>query len=146
MLADYDAMTYTSFDEPHSASDDFTDELPLDERFKRTPVPLLVIFGSEDQIIDADEATEGYSDVPGVQTEIVDGAGHAPQVEAPEEVAALLEGFSVDPPAPKPSDRPASPNRRGGRQSKNRQRSDARRDGGRAERERRRERRRKENN
>lgn len=145
VVHDYDAMTYTSFDSAHAAADDFADELPLDERFKRTPVPLMVIFGAEDQIFDAEAAIEGYSDVPGVRTEIIEGAGHAPQIEAPEEVATLIEGFSVEAEVPTASDRRPSPNRRGDRRSKSRQRSDARRDGGRAKRERPRERRRKRN-
>jgi pimeloyl-ACP methyl ester carboxylesterase len=93
---DYHAMTYTSYDEAAAESDDFTKELPLDERFKRTPVPLMVIFGAEDQIFDADVSLEGYADVPGVQTELIEGAGHAPQVEKPEEVAGLLEGFAAE--------------------------------------------------
>ncbi len=59
-------------------------------------MPLLVIFGAEDQVFDAEQAVEGYADVPGVQTEIVDEAGHAPQVEQPEAVATLLDEFSVD--------------------------------------------------
>jgi pimeloyl-ACP methyl ester carboxylesterase len=96
VVRDYNAMTYTSYDSAPARSDDFVNELPLDERFKRTPVPLMVIFGSEDQIIDAEAAIEGFSDVPGVQTEIVEGAGHAPQVEKPQEVATLLEGFSIE--------------------------------------------------
>ncbi len=107
VLHDYDAMTYTSFDQAPSAYDDYVEELPLDERFKRTPVPLLVVFGAEDQIIDADAAIEGYADVPGIRTEIVAGAGHTPQVEKSEEVAALLEAFSVDPAPPEPAGRPA---------------------------------------
>jgi len=32
-----------------------------------------------------------------VRTEIVDDAGHAPQVEQPDAVATLLDAFSVDP-------------------------------------------------
>jgi pimeloyl-ACP methyl ester carboxylesterase len=102
VLADYDAMTYTSFDDASDEADEYTDELPLDERFKRVPVPLMAIFGAEDQVFDAQQAVEGYADVPGVQTEIVEDAGHAPQVEQPESVATLLDEFSVDvePPAP----------------------------------------------
>ena len=84
-------MTYTSYDEAPAENDDYTEELPLDERFKQTPVPLMVIFGAEDQIFDAEESIEGYADVPGVQTELIEDAGHAPQVEKPEEVAELLE-------------------------------------------------------
>ena len=143
VVADYDAMTYTSYDEAHSASDDFLDEESLDQRFIRTPVPLLVIFGAEDQIFDAEEAVAGYDDVPGVRTEIVADAGHAPQVEQPEEVASLLEGFSVDQPIA--SGRRPSPNRRGDRPSRSRPQSGARRDGGQGERGRRQEERRKKN-
>jgi pimeloyl-ACP methyl ester carboxylesterase len=120
VVSDFRAMTYTSFDDAHTASDDFLDELPLDERFKRVLVPLMVIFGAEDQIFDAEQAIEGFADVPGVKTELVEGAGHAPQIEKPEEVAALLEEFSVDV-------APAEPNRnraQGGK--RDRQRPNAR--------------------
>ena len=97
VVDDFRAMTYTSYDEAPAESDDYTTELPLDERFKQTPVPLMVIFGAEDQILDAELSIEGFSDVPGVQTEVIEGAGHAPQVEKPEEVAELLDRFSVPP-------------------------------------------------
>jgi len=97
VVDDFRAMTYTSYDEASAEANDFTEELPLDERFKRTPVPLMVIFGEEDQIFDAELSIEGYQDVPGVQTELIQDAGHAPQVEKPEEVAELLETFSVPP-------------------------------------------------
>ena len=97
VVDDFRAMTYTSYDEAAAEANDFTEELPLDERFKRTPVPLMVIFGEEDQIFDAELSIEGYQDVPGVQTELIQDAGHAPQVEKPEEVAELLEAFSVPP-------------------------------------------------
>jgi pimeloyl-ACP methyl ester carboxylesterase len=96
VLADFDAMTYTSFDDASDEADAYGDEIPLDERFKQVPVPLMVIFGAEDQVFDAEQAVEGYADVPGVQTEIVEGAGHAPQVEQPEAVAELLEEFAVE--------------------------------------------------
>jgi pimeloyl-ACP methyl ester carboxylesterase len=104
VVTDFRAMTYTSFDEAHTASDDYLDEIPLDERFKGVLVPLMVIFGAEDQILDAERSLEGFSDVPGVKTELIEGAGHAPQVEKPDEVAALLEEFSVEvaPAEPKP--------------------------------------------
>ena len=105
VVEDYRAMTYTSNDETPAATDDFADELPLDERFKRTPVPLMVIFGAEEQIFDPELAIQGYEDVPGVQTELIEDAGHAPQVEQPEAVARLIEAFAVRPfsdPAPRP--------------------------------------------
>ena len=138
-LEDLKAMTYTAYADAHTESDDYVEEAPLDQRFTAAAVPLMVIFGAEDQIFDAERAVEGFAGVPGVRTEIIDGAGHAPQVEKPEEVARLLESFAVDVavPAPSASDRRPSPRRRGDRPSRNRPRSDARRGGGREERERR---------
>ena len=133
-VEDVRAMTYTSYAEAQAKSDDYVEEIPLDRRFTTAAVPLMVIFGAEDQIFDAERAVEGFQTVPGVRTEIVAGAGHAPQVEAPGEVAALLESFSLDPPAPNASDRPASPKRRGDRPSRSRRRSDARPGGERAKR------------
>jgi pimeloyl-ACP methyl ester carboxylesterase len=115
VVSDYRAMTYTSFDSANTEADDFVDELPLDERFKQAPVPLLVIFGSEDQVFDAEESLEGFSDVPGARTELIEGAGHAPQVEQPEEVAALLEDFAVDVEVRRKPSRPAK--RRGGQRA-----------------------------
>jgi pimeloyl-ACP methyl ester carboxylesterase len=107
VVEDYRAMTYTSNDETPAAVEDYAEELPLDERFKRTPVPLMVIFGAEDQIVDAELAIEGYSDVPGVQTELIEDAGHAPQVEKPEEVAELIDRFSVPPEIKRVEDKPS---------------------------------------
>jgi pimeloyl-ACP methyl ester carboxylesterase len=111
VVSDFRAMTYTSFDDAHTASDEFLDELPLDERFKATPVPLMVMFGAEDQILDAEQSLEGFSDVPGVRTELIEGAGHAPQIERPEEVAELIESFAVDVEPPAAERKPKRPKR-----------------------------------
>ena len=51
---DNDAMTYTSYTDSASASEDYEDESPLDARMRNVAVPLMVIFGTEDQIYDAD--------------------------------------------------------------------------------------------
>lgn len=134
-VEDIRAMTYTAYEEAPDATAEFADEAPLDQRFAAAAVPLLVILGAEDQIVDAERAAEGYSDVPGVRSEIVADAGHAVQVERPGEVTRLLESFAVPLPPPSPSGRPTSPTRRGDRPSRSRRRSDARRDGGRAGRE-----------
>jgi pimeloyl-ACP methyl ester carboxylesterase len=116
IVDDFRSMTYTSYDEAPAENEDFTEEQPLDERFKQTPVPLMVIFGAEDQLFDTDLSIEGYEDVPGVQTEVIEGAGHAPQVEKPDEVAKLLEGFAAEPPPP--AKKPKS-NRKPGSDPKN---------------------------
>ncbi len=103
VVEDFRAMTYTSYDDAAGESEAFTDELPLDERFKQTPVPLMVIFGEEDQIYDAGASIEGYSDVPGVRTELLEDVGHAPQVEDRETVAELIESFAAPTARSKPA-------------------------------------------
>lgn len=107
VVEDFRAMTYTSYDEASAEANEYTEELPLDERLTRTPVPLLVIFGAEDQIYDAELSLEGFQNVPGAQTELIKGAGHAPQVEKPKEVADLLEGFAVELISQKPGSDPS---------------------------------------
>ena len=110
VVEDYQAMTYTSFKDSAGEIGDYTDEAPLDQRLRQIPVPLLSIFGTEDQICDPESSQEAYAAVPGARTELIEGAGHSPNVEKPEETAKLIEGFaagaSVIVPAPKPQNKP----------------------------------------
>lgn len=92
---DFRRMTFTSYDDAGGEEGDFTDERPLDERLEPTGVPLLVIFGSEDQIYDEDEALEAYRKIAGAQTELIDEAGHSPNVEKPARTASLVLGFAA---------------------------------------------------
>lgn len=105
---DFNRMTYTAFDASASAEDDYEDEEPLDQRVRAVFVPLLVIFGSEDQLCDPRESLSAYADVPGARTELIDGAGHSPNVEKPEETAKLMLEFSKPPPEPKAKRKPKS--------------------------------------
>jgi pimeloyl-ACP methyl ester carboxylesterase len=93
-VEDFHRQTYTSYDEGGKAEDDFLSEEPLDRRVRSTGVPLLAIFGREDQIFDAAEALAAYSTVPGARTAGVLGAGHSPNVERPARTAALVLGFA----------------------------------------------------
>jgi pimeloyl-ACP methyl ester carboxylesterase len=103
VVNDLEAMTYTSFDSSHSEARSFIEERPLTERLTAAAVPLLVIFGDEDQIYDDPAAAlETYEEVPGAITEMIDGAGHSPNVEAPGETAALIEDFAAEAVAAKP--------------------------------------------
>ncbi len=98
---DLRAMTYTSLKETVDAEQDYVDESPLDKRLEALHVPLLVIFGAEDQIYDPQAAIARYRQVPGAQTHLIPGAGHSPNVEKPNLVAPLILAFSEPPPPPK---------------------------------------------
>jgi pimeloyl-ACP methyl ester carboxylesterase len=102
VVNDLEAMTYTSFDQAHAEAGDFIEERPLTDRLTTAAVPVLAIFGAEDQIYeDPAVALETYDEVPGAITEMVDGAGHSPNVEAPEETAELILDFAAEGAAPK---------------------------------------------
>jgi pimeloyl-ACP methyl ester carboxylesterase len=94
VVDDFRDMTYTSFDSSAAAEDNYTKVIPLDQRLTSAAVPLLVIFGAEDQIYDADEAIAAFGDVPGVKTEVIEDAGHSPNVEKPEQTAKLILEFA----------------------------------------------------
>ena len=92
---DLRAMTYTAYKETSDEEKNFVDSAPLDQRLAAAHVPLLAIFGAEDQIYDAQEAVARYQqNVPGAQTQLVPGAGHSPNVEKPNEVASLILAFA----------------------------------------------------
>jgi pimeloyl-ACP methyl ester carboxylesterase len=96
VVNDFTAMTYTSFREAYDATRDYVKAVPLDERVRQTAVPLLSIFGAEDQICDPEESQAAYQTVPGARIAEVKGAGHSPNVEQPERTAALIEEFAID--------------------------------------------------
>jgi pimeloyl-ACP methyl ester carboxylesterase len=101
---DLRAMTYTSYKDTVDAEKSFVDEQQLDQRLAATHLPVLVIFGAEDQIYDAREAVARYGqNVPGAQTHLIPGAGHSPNVEKPDLVAPLILAFAKPPPAPPPA-------------------------------------------
>jgi pimeloyl-ACP methyl ester carboxylesterase len=98
-VEDYHAMTYSSYKKSASDEKSFEDDKPLNERLAAlpTPIPLLVIFGSEDQLYDAQKSADAYRDVPGASISIVDGAGNSPNVEKPKETASLVLEFAANP-------------------------------------------------
>jgi pimeloyl-ACP methyl ester carboxylesterase len=105
---DLRAMTYTALTDTLDAEQDYVDESPLDDRVQALHVPLLVIFGAEDQIYDPQAAVERYKQVPGAQTQLIPGAGHSPNVEKPDLVAPLILAFAQTPAAP---NEPSAPKR-----------------------------------
>lgn len=105
VVNDYNAMTFTSFKQSAQEDEDYVDAMALDQRLRQIPVPLLSVFGDEDQICDPASSQDAYAAVPGAQVETVRGAGHSPNVEKPDETAALIENFAA-PAAPPPARKP----------------------------------------
>jgi pimeloyl-ACP methyl ester carboxylesterase len=91
---DVKRMTYSSYEKSASGFDDYVDKTSLDRRAQKFRLPLLAIFGAEDQITDARPALSAYAGVPGAQTALIPGSGHSPNVEAPNETAHLILRFA----------------------------------------------------
>jgi len=94
----FDQMTYTSYASDGNESA-YLGEEPLNRRIEKSGIPLLAIFGAEDQIYEAEPALAVYAKVPGAQTALVSGAGHSPNVEKPQRTAALILEFDPSPAA-----------------------------------------------
>jgi pimeloyl-ACP methyl ester carboxylesterase len=137
---DVKRMTYSSYDDSHSAFDSYVSESSLDDRARALDLPLLVIFGAEDQIVDAREALSAYADIPGAQTALIQGAGYSPNVEKPAQTARVILRFARTTAVSGAKSRAGStanarrtsPSRPCARLSRSRRRPGARRGGGRA--------------
>jgi pimeloyl-ACP methyl ester carboxylesterase len=91
-VEDFRDMTYTSYDDSHRGADDYSKESGLAERLADESVPLLVVFGSDDELVDPKSA-QGYRTVPGARIVVLDGVGHSPHVERPGATARLVDDF-----------------------------------------------------
>lgn len=98
-VEDVNRMTYTAYDESPGRSGDYVDERTLDERMRTTGLPLMVLMGAEEQIVDDPAAAlaEYRRGDPGVETHLIAGAGHSPNVEKPKQTAALILKFAEGP-------------------------------------------------
>ena len=89
---DFRDMTYSSYDGSHDAVDAYREEKGLAARLADERVPLLVIFGSQDDIADP-ESAQDYRVVPSARIVVIDGAGHSPHVEKPRATVRLITSF-----------------------------------------------------
>lgn len=101
-VEDVKRMTFSSYDDSPTGSEDFVNEEPLDARMRATGKPLLVMMGAEEQIIEDPAAAlaEYRQDVPGVETKLIAGSGHSPNVEKPAVTAGLILRFAKPPTKP----------------------------------------------
>jgi pimeloyl-ACP methyl ester carboxylesterase len=96
-VADVEGMTFTAFRESGTAGTDFADARRLDDRIAATGLPVTVVFGAEDRIVDPESARD-YRDIPGARVVVLPGVGHTPQVERPARTAALIRAQDRDAP------------------------------------------------
>jgi pimeloyl-ACP methyl ester carboxylesterase len=91
-VEDFRDMTYSSYDKSHAGNDDYLEQDGLADRLADDRLPLLVVFGADDELVDA-EAAQGYRKVPGARIVVLDDVGHSPHVERPGRTAHLISDF-----------------------------------------------------
>jgi pimeloyl-ACP methyl ester carboxylesterase len=65
----------------------------LDRLYLAEALPTMIVWGGADPIIPADHGRAAHKAMPGSRLEILDGAGHFPQLERPAAFARLLSDF-----------------------------------------------------
>lgn len=91
---DLDGMTFSAYDRSTTEAKEFIEAQPSSERIKRSGVPLLVIFGTDDEIVDPKAADAWAKDVPTARVVKLSGAGHSPLWERPRDVVKELLDFA----------------------------------------------------
>jgi pimeloyl-ACP methyl ester carboxylesterase len=56
-------------------------------------MPTLIVAGAQDRVIPTGHAVAAHAALPGSRLEIIDGAGHHPQLDCPETLASLIDDF-----------------------------------------------------
>jgi pimeloyl-ACP methyl ester carboxylesterase len=69
----------------------------MGSRLGSVEAPVLVVWGEEDGWLDPSQAPRLREEVPGSRLELIPGAGHFVQEDAPEEVAGILSRFFATP-------------------------------------------------
>jgi pimeloyl-ACP methyl ester carboxylesterase len=62
----------------------------------RTGIPVLLIWGSDDPLFPLEHAERAHREIPGSRLAVIEGAGHTPQAEKPDEFNRVLESFLRD--------------------------------------------------
>ena len=91
---DLDGMTHSAYDKSRSEADAFVEERASSDRVADADVRLLVIFGTDDEIVEPEAADQWRKDVPGARVVKLRGVGHSPQWEQPREVVELLLDYA----------------------------------------------------
>jgi pimeloyl-ACP methyl ester carboxylesterase len=65
----------------------------MDRLYLASSMPTLIVWGERDDIIPVDHAYSAHEAVPGSRLVIIEGVGHFPQIEAPEQFVDALVDF-----------------------------------------------------
>jgi pimeloyl-ACP methyl ester carboxylesterase len=92
LYEDPERTTFKSFTGSRDGNREYREQRPLDERLAGSGIPLDVIFGSEDELVDPKGARAW--DVPHTRVAVLPGAGHSPFVERPGQMARIIAEFA----------------------------------------------------
>jgi pimeloyl-ACP methyl ester carboxylesterase len=87
-------MTHRSFAATMRAYRDYLSQRSIPDRLAGLGLPVLVIFGADDQRWHSASAA-AYRAVPGARVELLPGVGHTPMMEDPQATASLLLEFAA---------------------------------------------------
>jgi pimeloyl-ACP methyl ester carboxylesterase len=93
-LDDFRRLTYSAYDKSAAEGGDFREERSLADRLRATRLPVLVVLGSEDQIVDVDGSAAEYRRTPRGRVVVLRGVGHSPPVERPRVLSRLMREFA----------------------------------------------------
>ncbi len=65
----------------------------LDRLYLASHLPTLIVWGDRDTIIPVEHAYQAHEAIPGSRLEVIEGAGHFPHVERPDEFLEVLLDF-----------------------------------------------------
>jgi pimeloyl-ACP methyl ester carboxylesterase len=87
-------MTHRALAETSRAADDYLRQQSLPDRLAVLGLPVLVIFGTDDQRWRS-SSPAAYQAVPGARVEMLPGVGHTPMMEDPQTTGKLLLDFAI---------------------------------------------------
>jgi pimeloyl-ACP methyl ester carboxylesterase len=93
-VEDLDGMTYSAYDKSAGEAHSYLDDNPNANSIERARVPLLVVFGTQDDIVDPEAADRWKKDVPRARVVKMRGVGHSPHWERSRQVSELLLDYT----------------------------------------------------
>ncbi|MEV6065064.1 alpha/beta hydrolase [Nocardia sp. NPDC052001] len=101
MFLDHRAMSWRAYREVTTVRRQALATDPLDRQLRRLALPALVIHGRLDGMYDWATTRDRYI-AAGARFELIDNAGHSPNVETPHRFTEILRDFLAAPAAPNP--------------------------------------------